>query len=93
MWQPVDIAPSGFCSWFHCIPNFGNESGDIGECGDGEFSHAGGLSGMCRGHNGLLAYLYKYVPPTPTPKPTQKPTPTPSPIPTPTPAVTPTPVI
>lgn len=63
MWQPVAIAPPGFCSWFHCAPEFSSEQGDIGECGDGQFVH----NGECGGHDGLLADLYVNVPPTATP--------------------------
>ncbi|HET8913470.1 MAG TPA: hypothetical protein VFN23_18505 [Ktedonobacteraceae bacterium] len=64
MWQPVAIAPAGFCSWFQCTLNFDAGSGDILECGDGMFDHA---SDNCAGHDGGLGYLYQYVPATPTP--------------------------
>ena len=37
----VISAPSGFCSWFRCLPDFGNESGDIVECSNGAFSWNG----------------------------------------------------
>lgn len=65
MWQPVSIAPSGFCSWFACIPNFSAGSGNILECGDGLMSHA--LPGNCAGHDGSNGGLYVEVTVTPTP--------------------------
>lgn len=43
---------SGFCSTHTCIGDFNNEPGYIVECGDGTYSHAGGLHGACSHHQG-----------------------------------------
>jgi len=40
----VTSAPSGFCDWFACLPDFGNENGDIVECSNGTFSWNGSNS-------------------------------------------------
>jgi len=61
LWQSVPIAPSGFCSWFHCVPNFNSQVGNIGECGNQEMAH------NCAGYGGIIGWLYKYVPVISTP--------------------------
>jgi hypothetical protein len=45
-------ADTQFCSTHTCIPNFPNGNGSIVQCADGEWSHAGGLSGACSYHGG-----------------------------------------
>jgi hypothetical protein len=35
-----------------CIPNFPDGHGTVVQCADGEYSHAGGLSGACSHHGG-----------------------------------------
>ena len=44
--------PSGFCTTHKCIPSFDNGRGTIVQCADGEWSHSGGLSGVCSHHGG-----------------------------------------
>src|SRR4051812_42779295 len=43
---------AAFCDSHTCVGDFYNESGYIVECGDGTWSHAGGLSGACSHHQG-----------------------------------------
>ncbi len=45
-------ASARFCVTHTCIANFGNGHGSIVQCGDGEWSHSGGLSGACSNHGG-----------------------------------------
>lgn len=45
-------AKSGFCSNHNCISNFDNGNGYIVQCGDGMWSHSGGLQGACSDHGG-----------------------------------------
>ena len=51
--------PSGFCGYFPCISSFGNSPGYVIECRDGMYSTAGGRSGACSTHGGVLRALYK----------------------------------
>jgi hypothetical protein len=50
-----DTDSSDFCSTHTCIANFGNGTGYIVECADGEWSHSGGRSGACSDHGGETA--------------------------------------
>jgi hypothetical protein len=56
--------PSGFCSYFNCIPTFyaSDDPGDgyIIECSDGTFSQSGGESGACSHHGGIMRPLYSH---------------------------------
>lgn len=42
-----------FCASHECIANFPNGHGEVVECGDGEWSHSGGISGACSDHGGV----------------------------------------
>jgi|SRR5579884_448617 len=44
--------PADFCQYFDCIPSFGDSSGYIVQCRDGEYSNAGGRRGACSSHGG-----------------------------------------
>lgn len=50
--------PGDFCAYFPCIPSFGDSSGYIVQCVDGEYSNAGGISGACSRHGGVKRPLY-----------------------------------
>ena len=41
-----------FCGSHHCIANFPNGHGEVVECGDGMWSHSGGITGACADHGG-----------------------------------------
>jgi hypothetical protein len=43
---------AAFCSSHRCIANFPNGDGTIVQCADGEWSHSGGLTGVCNRHGG-----------------------------------------
>jgi hypothetical protein len=43
---------SGFCTTHTCIPSFDEGHGTIVQCADGEWSHSGGLPGVCSHHGG-----------------------------------------
>jgi len=49
-------APSGsdatFCNTHSCIASFNSGRGSIVQCADGEWSHSGGLPGVCSQHGG-----------------------------------------
>jgi hypothetical protein len=51
--------PSSFCSYFICEGAFFSEPGYIVECADGEYGHAGGISGSCSYHGGNLRALLR----------------------------------
>jgi hypothetical protein len=42
-----------FCETHECVGDFGNEPGSVVECGDGSYSHAGGIQGACSHHGGV----------------------------------------
>ena len=42
----------GFCTTHTCIPSFDEGHGTIVQCEDGEWSHSGGLTGVCSHHGG-----------------------------------------
>jgi hypothetical protein len=43
---------AAFCSSHRCIANFPNGHGTVVQCADGEWSHSGGLQGVCNRHGG-----------------------------------------
>jgi hypothetical protein len=49
---PSSNSGGGFCSTHQCIPSFGEGTGYIVQCADGEWSHSGGRPGACSGHGG-----------------------------------------
>jgi hypothetical protein len=58
--EPVTPAPSpsapetpGFCTTHACIPNYDNGNGTTVQCGDGTYSHSGGIQGACSHHGGV----------------------------------------
>lgn len=46
-------ADTTFCTTHPCIANFDNGRGSIVQCADGEYSHSGGLPGVCNRHGGV----------------------------------------
>ena len=56
--------PSGFCSYFACIPSFygSDDPGDgyVVECNDGSYSQSGGERGACSYHGGVQRPLYSH---------------------------------
>lgn len=54
--RPSPPASSGsdasFCATHSCITSFADGKGSIVQCADGEWSHSGGLSGVCSRHGG-----------------------------------------
>jgi hypothetical protein len=44
--------PSDFCTTHQCIASFAEGHGTIVQCADGEWSHSGGLPGVCSRHGG-----------------------------------------
>ncbi|MBI3688981.1 MAG: hypothetical protein HY241_16875 [Actinobacteria bacterium] len=46
------------CQYFRCIANFGRSHGYMIKCVDGAFSTAGGRSGACSRHSGVLRPVY-----------------------------------
>ena len=44
---------SGFCATHRCIASFSTGRGSIVQCADGQYSHSGGLPGVCSRHGGL----------------------------------------
>lgn len=51
--QPATSGDASFCTTHRCIANFDNGRGTIVQCADGEYSHAGGLPGVCNRHGGV----------------------------------------
>ena len=46
------LGDGAFCSAHQCIANFPQGRGTVTECADGEWSHSGGLPGVCNRHGG-----------------------------------------
>jgi hypothetical protein len=44
---------SGFCATHRCIASFSTGRGSIVQCADGQYSHSGGLPGVCSRHGGV----------------------------------------
>lgn len=42
-----------FCEEHRCEGEFTTEDGTVAECGDGSYSHAGGIEGACSYHGGV----------------------------------------
>lgn len=52
---------SGFCGYFSCVSTFWTAtSGYVVECGNGEYSHSGGVRGACSRDGGVEATLYQH---------------------------------
>ncbi len=53
-YAPPSSTPSdaSFCNTHPCIASFATGRGTIVQCADGEWSHSGGLSGVCSRHGG-----------------------------------------
>jgi hypothetical protein len=47
-----NAAGADFCTTHACIASFANGHGTIVQCRDGEWSHSGGLPGVCSRHGG-----------------------------------------
>jgi hypothetical protein len=50
---PLYEAPTGFCDYHDCIPNFENGTGYPVQCADGSWSQSGGRPGACSWHGGV----------------------------------------
>jgi hypothetical protein len=48
----LHVGDAAFCGSHRCIANFPNGHGTIVQCVDGEWSHSGGLTGVCSDHGG-----------------------------------------
>jgi Protein of unknown function (DUF3761) len=57
--------PSGFCSYFTCIPSFyqSDDPGDgyIVQCSDGTYSQSGGERGACSRHGGVTSLIFPLI--------------------------------
>jgi hypothetical protein len=54
-------APTGFCDYYYCVSDFNTAtSGYVVECGNGEMSHSGGVSGACSRDGGVQEPLYQH---------------------------------
>ena len=52
---------SGFCSYFSCVTTFWKDTnGYVVECGNGKYSHSGGVKGACSEDGGVEATLYQH---------------------------------
>lgn len=47
-----------FCATHVCIPSFNSGTGYIVQCGDGQWSHSGGVQGACSDHLGETSRTY-----------------------------------
>jgi hypothetical protein len=53
-------APADLCLYINCITTFWSSTdGYVIQCGDGAFSHSGGVSGSCSSHGGNRRPLYR----------------------------------
>ncbi len=52
--SPSHAGDQQFCAEHVCIGKFTEEDGNVAECEDGTFSHAGGIQGACSDHGGVL---------------------------------------
>jgi hypothetical protein len=50
--SPAPATPAGFCSTHRCVASFSAGRGSIVQCADGQYSHSGGLPGVCSRHGG-----------------------------------------
>jgi len=52
---------AAFCDYFQCVTTFWTKtSGYVAECGNGEYTHSGGLSGACSRDGGVAQVLYQH---------------------------------
>ncbi|MCW3025661.1 MAG: hypothetical protein JWM29_1093 [Solirubrobacterales bacterium] len=51
--SPASGTPADFCTTHQCIASFDEGHGTIVQCADGEWSHSGGLPGVCSRHGGV----------------------------------------
>jgi len=52
---------SAFCSYFHCVSDFWKATrGYVVECGNGKYSHSGGIRGVCSSDKRVLRTLYSH---------------------------------
>jgi hypothetical protein len=52
--------PPNICVYINCIPSFWDHTnGYVDECGDGMYSHSGGIRGACSYHGGEQQPLYQ----------------------------------
>ncbi len=52
---------AAFCSYFTCVSTFWTKTnGYVAECGNGEYTHSGGVSGACSRDGGVLRALYSH---------------------------------
>jgi hypothetical protein len=57
----IKSPPGDFCSYFPCIASFWDSTnGYVVQCGDGDFSHSGGRSGVCSHHGGYSRTLFRH---------------------------------
>jgi hypothetical protein len=50
--SPPAATDTSFCATHQCIASFAAGRGSIVQCADGEYSHSGGLPGVCSHHGG-----------------------------------------
>jgi hypothetical protein len=59
--SPVTVTPAGFCSAYPCVTDFSTANrGYIVECGNGKWSHSGGITGVCSRDGNVAATLYSH---------------------------------
>lgn len=59
--QVVRDPPGDFCSTHTCVSTFWTATnGYVVMCGDGKYSHSGGVSGACSHNKGVKATLYQH---------------------------------
>lgn len=52
---------SGFCTYFSCVTTFWKSTnGYVAECGNGDYTHSGGVSGACSKDGGVSRTLYQH---------------------------------
>lgn len=52
---------NAFCSYFHCVSDFWKAvRGYVVECGNGEYSHSGGIRGVCSRDKKVWRTLYSH---------------------------------
>jgi hypothetical protein len=51
--SPTTAAASDFCATHRCIASFSSGRGSVVQCADGQYSHSGGLPGVCSRHGGV----------------------------------------
>lgn len=52
---------SGFCGYFQCVSTFWTDTnGYVAECGNGSYTHSGGVRGACSRDGGVSRTLYSH---------------------------------